>query len=72
MNIVNQINAGLNDVRSTLLEVNRIGAVFPDVRPAIQKVHYELGEIIAMILDHSEGMSRPWSDRKHQIAEEFS
>lgn len=74
MNITNQINAGLNDVRTTLVELST-WAKTPDISDqfkAMNKARYELDLIISMIMDHRRGIHQPWSDRKHQVAEEFS
>ena len=70
MNIVNQINAGLNDVRSTLVAMTQ-----SDVQGRItneHKVKYQLELIIDMIDDHQFGKNQPWSDRKYLVEEEFS
>lgn len=70
MNIVNQINAALNDLRTTLVEM-----VDGDVQARItneHKVKYQLELAIDMIDDHHRGKKVPWSDRKYQVTEEFS
>lgn len=75
MNIINQINAGLQDVRATLISLSNFGAT-PDISDRIvaaSKVRYELDLILTMIKEHREdGISQPWSDRKHLVDEEFS
>ena len=61
MNITNQINAALNDIRKTLIDLS---CYVPGS-----------GELVTemAILDHTHGrQSQPWSDRKHQVDEEFS
>lgn len=60
MNIVNQINAGLNDVRKSLIAEN------------FQRAEFEFHAIGWMIKQHKEGLSVPWSDRRPAIEEEFS
>jgi hypothetical protein len=74
MNITNQINAGLNDIRSTLIELS-VWAKTPDISDQlknIRKAKYQLDLIMDMIKDHRQGRSQPWSDRKCQVDEEFS
>lgn len=72
MNITNQINAGLNDVRKTLIALSErepdSGTVF-----TLLRARYELNLIMTMITEHTQGIrSQPWSDRKYQVEEEFS
>lgn len=73
MNIVNQINAGLNDVRATLIN-DVAGRIDNEDRyVGIAQVKYQLNLVITMILEHEDGIrSQPWSDRKHLVDEEFS
>lgn len=60
MNIVNQINAGLNDVRKSLIAGN------------FERADFEYSAIKWMIRQHEDGLSVPWSDRRPAIEEEFS
>ena len=60
MNIVNQINAGLNDVRKSLIAGN------------FERADFEYNAIKWMIRQHEDGLSVPWSDRRPSIEEEFS
>lgn len=70
MNIVNQINAGLGDLRATLVAMTQGGV---DTRiVAEHKAKYQLELIVDMIDDHQAGRKIPWSDRKLQVEEEFS
>lgn len=72
MNITNQINAGLNDVRSTLIDLS---CLFPrdGTITGVSKARYQLELIIQMIRDHVEyDKSIPWSERKGMVEEEFS
>lgn len=74
MNITNQINAALNDIRATLIEL-ATWAKTPDISDrmtAQQKAAYQLGLATQMVIEHRDGHSQPWSDRKHQVDEEFS
>ncbi len=75
MNIANQINAALNDVRTTLVEL-ATWAKTPDISDRVQaedKAHYQLQLAMTMIRDHRIGKaSIPWSDRKYIVEEEFS
>lgn len=68
MDIVNQINAALNDVRATLIGIAEKGNVITGNLMA----HYQVDLAIGMVNDHRQGINRPWSDRKHQVEEEFS
>lgn len=71
MNITNQINAALNDMRSTLIDLS----CTPNTNQAItlvNKARYQMNLAMDMIMEHSEGRSQPWSDRKYQVDEEFS
>ena len=75
MNITNQINAGLNDVRTTLVSLSEF-AKTPDLSDkfqACEKARYQLELIMLMVNEHRAGIrSQPWSDRKYQVEEEFS
>lgn len=71
MNIVNQINAALNDVRATLIELTKL-ATPADLYDIEMKAHYQLNLAMTMIGDHQQGVSHSWSDLKHQVDEEFS
>lgn len=74
MNIVNQINAALNDVRTTMIEL-ATWAKTPDISDklkAMSKIRYQVDLTMQMIGDHRSGVNQPWSDRKHQVDEEFS
>lgn len=75
MNIENQINAGLNDVRKSMIALSDY-AKTPDIsdqHKVVRRVSYEMAEILLMIKEHRfDGIHRPWSDRKHQVEEEFS
>jgi len=69
MNIANQINAALADIRATLIELSETKN---DVDTA-WKGRFQLDLAIKMIREHRDGTrSQPWSDRKHLVAEEFS
>lgn len=72
MNIVNQINAGLSDVRETLVALipNATGRVDRIILES--KAKYQLELLFDMIYEHGEGKKIPWSDRKLQVEEEFS
>lgn len=70
MNIVNQINAGLNDVRTSLVSMTTGG--LPERVRSEHKAKYELDLIMNMIDESRGGIHRPWSDRKYQVTEEFS
>jgi len=74
MNITNQINAGLNDLWTTLIE-RATWAKTPDIsdqRRAENKALYQFDMILSMVRQHREGINQPWSDRRHQVDEEFS
>lgn len=74
MNITNQINAALNDIRSTLIEL-ATWEKSPDISDQIvleSKVRYQTDLAMTMIKEHRRGHSQPWSDRKYQVDEEFS
>jgi hypothetical protein len=69
MNIVNQINAGLNDVRSCFVRaVNNK----PQSSHEYLKARYIINEISLMIEGHFRGENIPWSQRKGAVEEEFS
>jgi len=69
MNIANQINAALADIRATLIELSETKN---DIDTA-WKGRFQLDLAIKMIREHRDGIrSQPWSDRKHLVAEEFS
>lgn len=72
MNIVNQINAALADVRATLVDM--VGRIDNEDRYTSQaQAKFQLELAIKMVNDHSDGIaSIPWSDRKHIVDEEFS
>lgn len=73
MNIVNQINAALNDVRTTLVDdvADRIDNEDRDV--GVAQAKFQLDLAIKMVCDHTDGIaSIPWSDRRHIVDEEFS
>lgn len=71
MNITNQINAALNDIRTTLIELS--ATVPGDERlAACDKARYQLDLAMEMVRDHTRGRSISWSDRKPQVDEEFS
>lgn len=75
MNITNQINAALADVRSTLVELSKLPVPpeFLEVQNLRNKARYQMHLAIDMVTDHCyQGFSQPWSDRKHQVMEEFS
>lgn len=69
MNITNQINAGLNDVRSTL--INMLSFTGGSADTEADRAKYELDLVIQMIEDHKQGNSIAWSDRRPQVEEEF-
>lgn len=74
MNIVNQINAALNDVRATMVEL-ATWARTPDISDQIvgqDKVRYQIHLALTMVSEHRDGKSISWSDRKPQVEEEFS
>lgn len=75
MNITNQINAALADIRTTLVSLSEF-AKTPDIsdqQKAVQKVTYQTDLALTMIYEHRFGIkSQPWSDRKHAVDEEFS
>lgn len=81
MNLTNQINAGLNDVRKTLLEYAKAdSAAMTDTNPheantrrnALQmRATYELNAIEDMISEFHEGRRVPWSDRREMVVAEF-
>ena len=60
MNLTNQINAGLNDVRTSLIAEN------------FARAEFEFHAIGWMIKQFHEGIKVPWSARKPAIEEEFS
>lgn len=74
MNIVNQINAALQDIRTTLVELSDFGKT-PDMSDRIiaaSKVRYQLNLTLLMIQERREkGINQPWSDRKYLVDEEF-
>lgn len=76
MNIVNQINAALNDVRTTMIELaTRMKTLdVSDQTLAEDKMRYQFDLAVQMIRDHRrpDKPSRPWSELKHQVEEEFS
>ena len=74
MNITNQINAALNDIRATLIELSKFPEVpeYWEIQATQNKARYQLYLAMEMINDHRKGISQPWSDRKHQVEEEFS
>lgn len=69
MNITNQINAGLNDVRMTLIDLSCLTG--GPAENEINRAKYELDLVIEMIEMHKRGNSISWSDRKPQVDEEF-
>lgn len=71
MNIVNQINAALNDVRASLVELSRVYDVDAAIT-VMTKARYQLDLTIDMVMEHGNGKSIAWSDRKPQVEEEFS
>lgn len=74
MNITNQINAALNDIRATMIEL-ATWAKTPDLSDQLMaknKIRYQTGLAMQMISDHRDGINQPWSDRKPQVDEEFS
>ena len=71
MNITNQINAGLNDVRATLIDFSCFPNDGTDQKWCIEKAKYQMDLIFEMIHEHKEGNSVPWSDRKYLVEEEF-
>lgn len=71
MNITNQINAGLNDVRKSLIDLSCDSSAIGSMNSEALAKHC-LEEIIFMVRDFKEGKNQPWSDRKHAIDEEFS
>jgi hypothetical protein len=75
MNIVNQINAALNDVRATLVELSELPidrGHRDDMVVALAKARYQIDLAMTMILEHQAGKSISWSDRKPLVEEEFS
>mgnify|MGYP000903959184 CR=1 FL=1 len=73
MNITNQINAALNDIRKTLIDLSCYVPGSGELVTEMAKARYQLNLTFDMILDHTHGrQSQPWSDRKHQVDEEFS
>lgn len=72
MNITNQINAGMNDVRASLITLSEAPRFGTDQADAIMKATFQLNAIVDMIMEHNEGRSQPWSDRKYVVEEEFS
>ena len=70
MNITNQINAGLNDIRATLVAMSD-GDLAARIRLE-HKAKYQLELVVDMIDDNQAGKHIPWSDRKLQVEEEFS
>ena len=73
MNITNQINAGLNDVRKTLIALSERKPDSGTLCTEMARARYELNLIMTMITEHTQGIrSQPWSDRKFQVEEEFS
>lgn len=74
MNIVNQINAALADVRRELIELSDFGKT-PDISHQIRaecKAKYQLDLAITMIHEHRRGIrSQPWSERRSIMDEEF-
>lgn len=74
MNITNQINAALNDIRATMIEL-ATWAKTPDISDQMKaksKIRYQTDLAMQMIIDHRDGINQPWSDRKPQVDEEFS
>lgn len=69
MNLTNQINAGLNDVRKTLIDLSCLTGGSADTEA--NRAKYELDLVIQMIEDHKQGNSIAWSDRRPQVDEEF-
>ena len=69
MNITNQIKAGLNDVRKSL--INMLSFTGGTADTEADRAKYELDLVIQMIEDHKHGNSIAWSDRKPQVDEEF-
>lgn len=73
MNITNQLNAALNDVRSTLVDMATWAETPATTRVAqMDKARYQLELAMVMVWEHRAGTSVPWSDRKYQVDEEFS
>jgi hypothetical protein len=75
MNIVNQINAALNDVRSTMVDMSALAERREDrvaLITAQKKVRYQTELAMAMVIEHQCGRSISWSDRKPLVEEEFS
>lgn len=74
MNITNQINAALTDVRATLVELSD-WAKTPDISDQVtarSRAVYQLNLAMMMIQKHRRGISQSWSSLKHQVDEEFS
>jgi hypothetical protein len=75
MNIANQVNLALNDVRATLMSLADFGKTptLNDRIRAAKMAHYQLDLMIRMIEQHcGQGVDIPWADRKPQVEEEFS
>lgn len=73
MNIVNQINAGLNDVRSALVELSEPGIDVKRQWVLRSKIRFITDQVIIMVDAHVSGQSSiPWSERKGIVEEEFS
>lgn len=72
MNITNQINAGLNDVRASLIDLSCLPRHGTNQADAILKAKYQLDLIVDMIQEHKTGTHLAWSDRKYMVDEEFS
>lgn len=75
MNIGNQINQALNDIRDTLVSLTNFGKT-PDISDRIigvSKARYQLDLTLQMIQDYREKrIDLPWADRRPQVDEEFS
>lgn len=75
MNIKNQINAALADVRETLMSLTEF-AKTPDISDRIvarNQALYQLELAMIMIEEYRTGKaSMPWSEMKGMVEEEFS
>jgi hypothetical protein len=72
MNITNQINAALNDIRTTLIALSERDPESGTVCTEMARARYELNLAMTMVTEHSHGIHQPWSDRKYLVEEEFS
>lgn len=74
MNITGQINKALDDVRKELVALANTPVDEGSLRAAVNvaKARYIVGLATDMVINHRFGVSRPWSELRPMVEEEFS